>query len=353
MIITVTLNAALDITYRVPRFTPSTAHRVTETIERPGGTGVTVARLLAALGHRTVVTGFAGGPTGEVLRRLLAEEYGTERYGRERYGEKEKDGEGDGDADGGGRHTDRADRAEDTPGAPGPGRVEEVLTPVSGSTRRTIGVVDTATGEVTRLKEAGPVVTRAEWDSFHAAFTGLLPGADAVALCGSLPPGLPVGSYATLVRAAQAAGVPVLLDTHGEPLRRGIAARPDLVATTAGELTALTGFAEPVTAAHEARRRGARAVAASLGGDGVLVATADGSRRAAPPRPPGGDPTRACEAAVAGLLSALAEGLPWPERLSRAVALSAAAATARGPGEFDHAAYTRLLPDIEATEHPL
>lgn len=246
MIITVTLNAALDITYRVPRFTPRTAHRVTETIERPGGTGVTVARLLAALGHRTVVTGFAGGPTGEVLRRLLAEEYGTERYGTERYGEKdgEGDGEGDGDADGGGRRPDRPDNP-GAPGAPGAGRVEEALTPVSGSTRRTIGVVDTATGEVTRLKEAGPVVTRAEWDSFHAAFTGLLPGADAVALCGSLPPGLPVGSYATLVRAAQAAGVPVLLDTHGEPLRRGIAARPDLVATTAAELTALTGFAEP------------------------------------------------------------------------------------------------------------
>ncbi|WP_030546135.1 1-phosphofructokinase family hexose kinase [Streptomyces albus] len=316
MIVTVTLNTALDITHRVPRFTPRTAHRVTETVERPGGTGVTVARLLAALGHRTVVTGFAGGPTGEVLRRLLAEEHGP---------------------------------APSTGG----GAIEDALTPVSGATRRTIGVVDSATGGITRLKEAGPVITRAEWDAFHATFTGLLPGADAVALCGSLPPGLPVGSYATLVRAAQAAGVPVLLDTHGEPLRRGIAARPDLVATTAEELTGLTGFAEPVRAAHETRRRGARAVAASLGEDGVLVVTADSGWRAAPPRPPGGDPTRACEAAVAGLLSALAEGLPWPERLTRAVALSTAAATAQGPGEFDHAAYTGLLPDIEVTERAL
>ncbi|MFV2120898.1 PfkB family carbohydrate kinase, partial [Streptomyces sp. Act-28] len=68
MILTVTLNTALDLTYTVPALTPHTAHRVTDAAERPGGRGVNVARVLAALGHEAVVTGFAGGPTGDVLR---------------------------------------------------------------------------------------------------------------------------------------------------------------------------------------------------------------------------------------------------------------------------------------------
>lgn len=72
MILTVTLNAALDITYRTPALVPHTTHRVSEVVERPGGKGLNVARVLAALGHETVVTGFAGGRTGDVLRELLA-----------------------------------------------------------------------------------------------------------------------------------------------------------------------------------------------------------------------------------------------------------------------------------------
>lgn len=304
MILTVTLNAALDLTYRVPRLEPSAPHRVSEVAERPGGKGLNVARVLAALGHRSVVTGFAGGPTGEQLRRLLAD-------------------------------------------SPGGDRLEDALTPVAGDTRRTVTVVGKGDGTTTRFDEPGPVVSRAEWDAFRAGYRERLGEARAVALCGSLPPGLPVGSYTSLVRAAQSAGVPVLLDTSGEPLRRGIAARPDLVKPNTDELAGLTGFTEPVQAAREARRRGARAVVASLGAEGMLVATADGGWRAAPPRRLRGNPTGAGDSAVAGLLSALAEGLAWPQRLARAVALSAATVRAPAAGEFDRATYEDLLPRID------
>ncbi|PGH49094.1 1-phosphofructokinase family hexose kinase [Streptomyces sp. Ru87] len=307
MIVTVTLNAALDITYRVPRLRPAAEHRVAETAERPGGKGLNVARVLGALGHRAVVAGFAGGPVGAVLHELLGD-------------------------------------------SPGGGLVEDALTPIAGNSRRTLGVVDTGSGNTTQLNEAGPYVTPDEWDAFLGTYTGLLADASAVALCGSLPPGLAVGSYASLVRAAQAADVPVLLDTGGEPLRRGIAARPDLVKPNAEELAGLTGFTEPVRAAREARRRGARAVAASLGPDGMLVSTADGGWQAAPPERLRGNPTGAGDSAVAGLLSALVEGLPWPDRLARAVALSAATVLAPAAGEFDREAYEALLPRVAVTE---
>lgn len=97
----------------------------------------------------------------------------------------------------------------------------DALVPVAGATRRTIAVVDERTGDTTQLNEPGPAVAPAEWNAFQEAYEDLLAGVAAVALCGSLPPGVPVGAYAGLVRVARAAGVPVLLDTSGEPLRRG------------------------------------------------------------------------------------------------------------------------------------
>ncbi|MFJ3504464.1 MULTISPECIES: 1-phosphofructokinase family hexose kinase [unclassified Streptomyces] len=303
MIVTVTLNTALDLTYRVPALTPYASHRVTQVIERPGGKGLNVARVLAALGHETVATGFAGGATGAVLRDGLAA----------------------------------------TP-------VRDELVETAGSTRRTVAVVDAAGGDTTQLNEPGPNVTAAEWDAFRARFAALLDGAAAVALCGSLPPGIHVGAYAELVRLARAAAVPVLLDTSGEPLRRGIAARPDLVKPNADELARLTGAREPRRATLDARRRGAHAVVSSLGPEGLLAATPEGLWRAAPPAPVRGNPTGAGDSAVAGLLSGLVDGIPWPDRLVRAVALSAATVLSPVAGEFDRAAYEELLTRVKTTE---
>ncbi|MCX4846301.1 1-phosphofructokinase family hexose kinase [Streptomyces sp. NBC_00893] len=320
MILTVTLNTALDLTYGVPELVPHASHRVSEMSERPGGKGLNVARVLSALGHRTVVTGFAGGATGAVLRELLA-----------------------------GLPTD----------APGPGAapgtapapVTDALVTVAGNTRRTIAVVDRATGDTTQLNEPGPLVTADEWAALLGRYEELLAGADAVALCGSLPPGIHVGAYAELVRAARTAGVPVLLDTSGEPLRRGIAARPDLIKPNADELAQLTGGREPMRATRDARRRGAHGVIASLGPDGMLAVTPDGIWQAAPPAKVLGNPTGAGDSAVAGLLSGLVEGLSWPDRLRRAVALSTATVLSPTAGDFDRAAYEELLPRVGIEEH--
>lgn len=307
MIITVTLNAALDVTYRIPALVPHATHRVHDTAERPGGKGLNVARVLAALGHPTVVTGFAGGTAGAELRRLLAAE-------------------------------------------PHAGLLTDALVPIAGQTRRTVGVVDTAGGDTTMFNEPGPTVTPAEWAALLAVYRELLAadgGADAVALCGSLPPGVPVGAYAELIREARAAGVYVLLDASGPALRRGLAARPDLIKPNADELAGLTGFTEPARAAKDARQRGARAVAASLGADGMLALAEGGGWRAAPPARLSGNPTGAGDSAVAGLLSGAAEGLPWPDRLARAVALSAATVLTPAAGEYSADAYADLLPRVE------
>ncbi|MFD9373193.1 1-phosphofructokinase family hexose kinase [Streptomyces sp. NPDC060020] len=296
MILTVTLNTALDVTYRVPRLLPHASHRVAAVAERPGGKGVNVARVLAALGHEVTATGFAGGPVGTVVRELLAR----------------------------------------TP------QVVDALVPCADGSRRTLAVVDDFSGDTTQFNEPGPLITPAEWSRFLAQYGELVRGARAVALCGSLPPGVPVGAYAVLVRAARAAGVPVLLDTGGEALRRGVAARPEIIKPNAAELAELTGSRDPLPATRDARRRGAHAVVTSLGPDGLLAVTAEGTWQAAPPRALAGNPTGAGDSAVAGLLSALVEGADWPDRLTRAVALSAATVAAPTAGEFDPAVYEEL-----------
>lgn len=298
MILTVTLNTALDVTYRVPRLLPHASHRVTGVVERPGGKGLNVARVLAALGHEVTATGFAGGPAGALVRELLAAR------------------------------------------APG---VSDALVPCAGATRRTVAVVDEASGDTTQFNEPGPAIDSAEWSRFLTRYEALLAaGAEAVALCGSLPPGVPVGAYALLVRAARTAGVPALLDTSGEALRRGVAARPEIIKPNGAELAELTGSRDPHPATRDARRRGAHAVVTSLGPDGLLAATPEGTWQAAPPRALPGNPTGAGDSVVAGLLSALVEGADWPARLTRAVALSAATVAAPVAGEFDPRTYEEV-----------
>lgn len=194
MILTVTLNTALDLTYGVPELVPHASHRVGDMAERPGGKGLNVARVLSALGQATVVTGFAGGSTGAELRELLAQLAPRDTSGTDTRA--------------------AAAAAAVTPATttpistPAPAPITDALVTVAGNTRRTIAVVDRATGDTTQLNEPGPLVTADEWAALLDRYEELLTGADAVALCGSLPPGIHVGAYAELIRPARAAGIP-------------------------------------------------------------------------------------------------------------------------------------------------
>jgi 1-phosphofructokinase family hexose kinase len=277
--LTVTVNAALDVTYPVSALTTGATHRVGEPVVRAGGKGVNVARVLRALGAAVVATGLAGGASGAVLRAELA--------------------------------------------AAG---VPEAMFPIAGETRRTVAVVERS-GEATLFAEPGPLVTAPEWAGFLAHYRDLVADADLVVLSGSLPRGVPTDAYATLVRAA---GVPVLLDADGEALAAGAAAGPAVITPNRRELVAAAGDLDPLAL-------GADAAVVSDGPFGMTAYTADGVWTAAPPEQVVGNPTGAGDAAVAALVAGWR--LPWPERLANAVALSAAAVRAPLAGDFDRDFY--------------
>jgi tagatose 6-phosphate kinase len=300
VILTVTLNAALDVTYRVPELLPGATHRVDGVVARAGGKGVNVARVLRALSHEALVTGLAGGTTGAAIRQDLA-----------------------------------------SSGLP------DELVPIAGEARRTVTVVDAAGGTATVFNEPGAAVTADEWAEFLAVYRDLVGRAAVVVLSGSLPPGVPQDAYAQLIRLA--AGTTTILDTSGRPLLAGLPSGPDVIKPNADEL-GVAGANTPMDAAIRLRQAGAGAVVASLGPAGLLAVTGDGAWRATPPEPVVGNPTGAGDACVAALAAGLATGTPWPGVLVEAVAVSAAAVAAPVAGDIDPSAYRRLLPAIVVKE---
>lgn len=288
MILTVTLNAALDVTYAVPALVEGVSHRVDDVHTRAGGKGVNVARVLHGFGYDVLTTGLVGGPSGD---RFLA------------------------DLDAAG--------------------VAHSFAPVRGESRRTVTVVSGETGGATVLNEPGPPVDTAEWQAFLAHFVSLLDGTQVVVCSGSLPPGVPVDAYGQVCRTAAARGVPVVLDAHGPALLEALPAGPALVKPNRDELIATTGHGDVPAGAAHLRELGAGGVVVSLGAEGLLALTPRGSWCAAPSGAVRGNPTGAGDAAVAALAAGHADGADWPERLVRAVAWSVAAVREPYAGQVD------------------
>ena len=310
MILVVALNPALDITHHVPGVDWTGTNRAAAVETRPGGKGLNVARTLQAIGAKVTVTGLAGGAAGEEVAAGLA--------------------------------------------AAG---VAAAFTRIRGQTRRTFAVVDTERNDAALFNEPGALVEPADYAKFLVRYEQELNGSRAVVLSGSLPPGLGPDTYAELAASSAAAGVPVVLDAHGEALARGAAAGPAIVKPNLAELEALAGRSlsgadgadvEAVAeAARQLRVSGPGAVVVSLGAEGLWAVTGDGSWQAVPPEPVAGNPIGAGDAVVAGLAHGLVLNRPWDERLRHAVALGTASAAAPVAGEFSHAQYVELLPGVK------
>ncbi|GAA4572523.1 1-phosphofructokinase family hexose kinase [Planotetraspora kaengkrachanensis] len=337
MILTVTLNLALDVTYVVGDVDWNGMNRVGSAHRRAGGKGVNVARVLTSLGHEVLATGLAGGRTGDAVLADLALAGVTADF-----------------------------------------------TPIAAESRTTLVVSEAGASGSRRnalFNEPGPVVAEDDLARFTRHFAGLLRDADAVVISGSLPPGTPPDFYAGLAAMAAERGVPAIVDADGAPLRHALSGRPAIIKPNADELArAASGEAPPRTAsrprsadadgsanthgsantergadadrsafadrAQALRSAGAESVVVSLGARGALAVTPGGSWRARMPREITGNPTGAGDALVAGLALGLVEATPWPDRLRRATALGAAAVAAPLAGDVDPDVYLALHPAI-------
>lgn len=311
MILTVTLNAALDRTVAVPRMTLGHRHRAVESRRAPGGKGVNVARALKNLGEPVIATGLAGGATGARIRELLT--------------------------------------------------AEEVLSDfveVAGDSRTNISIVDPTSGEQTEVNERGPEVRPQELERFRSRLLYLAGGAEFCVIAGSLPPGAPADFYGELIERLRESGVPVLLDTDGEPMRAGLRAQPAVVAPNVTEAEEAVGYefgdAEDLAMGL--------AGLLEMGAEEAIVTTAEGCVAIAGPAT---DRHRyeasieplepvstvgAGDAFVAGYVASRRVGRARGECLARAVACGAESTQHLGAGVLDPVEADRLLDRVEVRE---
>ena len=293
MILTVALNATVNVTYEAEEVAWGAPNQISRMTSRAGGGSLAVARVLAGLGEEVLVAGFAGGGAGDLIEADLA------RSG-----------------------------------------VTTAFTRISRESRRVVEVADEAREQSTWLSEPAPFITTEELGRFAGEFRKLLLGVDAVVLSGGLPAGLPLDIYASLASYAAEASVPAIIHAGGPALWRSLERHPALVllASTAGVpgAGASEGPAALVT-------RGSKA-AAMLSGAALLAAASNGHAgqwRAALEGYPG--LSLSAEAVVAGLLPAVTQGWTWPDALVHAVALGASADLL---GEVDLDAYDLLSSEV-------
>ncbi len=312
MIITVTLNAAIDKTLAVPNFRLGRRHRAVEQTSMAGGKGVNVARALKALGQPVIATGLAGGPTGTRIIEQLTEEAILNEFVR-----------------------------------------------IREESRMSTAVVDPTSGEQTEINERGPAVSEAELELFVDKLLYLAKGAAVCVFSGSLPRGVDPGLYARLVTELHRIGVLSVLDSEGEPLRLAARAGPSILSPNELEAEELVGheFADEDdrrTAVREIVELGAREALmtradgclALLGGDGDAARPRQLCRATLEPLEPVSS-VGSGDAFLAGYVAARYSGREDLDCLRFGVACGAESTQHFGAGVLDPREVDRLLAEVQ------
>lgn len=305
MIVTVTLNPAVDQTLTIPGFAVGRVNRVTESRSHAGGKGVNVACFLADLGQEVAVTGFLGAANARPFEETFASKRITDRFVR-----------------------------------------------LEGATRVGLKIVDPGTHQTTDINFPGLAPRPEEIDELLGRIAALAGPDRWFALSGSVPPGVPDDIYARIIETVHGEKGRVVLDTGGRPLREAIAARPEVMKPNLDELSGLVGHtlettAEICAAGELLLDGGVRRVVVSMGGGGALFVDRGQALLARPPRVEVRSTVGAGDAMVAGLLFASLQGLPLEETARTATAAGAYAVTRIGTGVEDPAAWRELMVEVE------
>ena len=307
MILTVTLNAAIDKRYVVEGFRTGEVNRVKECTYVPGGKGLNVSKPVSIYGAEVVATGFAGCHAGAYIEDALK-----------------------------------------------PFGIRSAFYHVDAESRSCINIWDEVNQVQTEFLEPGFTLTEEDFAGFEAKFRQLVQEAKVVAMSGSVPKGLDGTAYQRLVKIVKDAGIPVILDTSGKLLEMGIEAIPTMIKPNIDEIRMLTGkrcddISEIIEAARAIHERGVKIVAVSLGADGSLAVGDDGIFRARVPKIDAVNTVGCGDSMIAGFALGLSKGLPLEETLRLASAISAAAAMREETGFFVMEDMEKLLPQIEIT----
>ena len=263
MILTVTMNPSIDISYPLETLHLDTVNRVDKVSKTAGGKGLNVTRVLAEIGDPVSATGLIGGSTGQFILDHLDQEIGKEFF------------------------------------------------EIQGETRNCIAILHE--GQQTEILEKGPSVSEEEGQAFLDHYEALLPDVAVVAISGSLPAGLPVDYYVKLVERAKKAEKPVVLDCSGVSLEKALAApiKPTVIKPNNEELSQLLGYevTKDLDQLKEVLQsnlfKGIDWVIVSLGADGAFAKHGDVFYKVDIPKIEVVNPVGSGDSTVAGIASAL------------------------------------------------
>jgi 1-phosphofructokinase family hexose kinase len=313
MILTVTLNTAIDKTLAVPNFRLGRRHRTVEQTTMPGGKGVNVARVLKTLGQPVIATGLAGGPTGTRIVEQLTQLSVLSDFVR-----------------------------------------------IGEESRTNTAVIDPTNGEQTEINERGPRVSEQEVELFVDKLLYLAKGASLCVFAGSLPRNVEPDIYGRLIRELHKLGVTTIVDTDGDPLRHAVRAEPDAISPNVLEAEELVGHEfndeeDHIVAVREMVDQGAgEAIMTTEDGCYAYMHSGDApgartlyrlrvSRDLIEPRATVGSG----DAFLAGFVAARYTGASTEEALIHGVACGAESTRHLGAGIVDPEHVRRLLGDIE------
>ena len=311
MIVTVTLNAALDRTVTVPNFQRGHRHRASQGLTLAGGKGINIARALKRLGSPVVAAGLAGGRTGtRIVEELTAE------------------------------------------------AILNDFVRIADESRTTTAVVDPTSSSYTEIVEWGPHVEPEELEMLMEKLHYLANGAEAVIFAGSLPRGVQDGFYAEAIRDLKRRNVQSVLDSDGQPLRLGTEAEPFLVTPNQPEAEGLVGqeFSDDDDFLM------ALDAIAEMGAQNVLITHEAGCVgrfredrrvrrfRALAPRLEALSAVGSGDTLLAGFIAARVAGSSTEDSLRNAVAAGAVSTLEVGAGRFEPRELGRIAAEVRVEE---
>ncbi len=304
IVLTVTINPAIDKTVYVDNFSVGKDFREIALYESAGGKGINVARTLRYLGVPCIAAGFLGGYSGEYIKHELDRE-----------------------------------------------RIEYEFTPIKNNTRTSLTIMDSKTNTITRILERGPKISSKEKVQFKKDYLRLLKFCDFVTLSGRIVPGVDDAYYAELVIIAQKNGVRTVFDTSGSALVAGLKKKPFMIKPNLHEAEyALNRRIRSLSAVKKAikdfQRMGISIVAITMGSKGAVVSDSQDIILAKPPKIKRKNPVGCGDAFIAGFLYAYSNSIRFSTAVKSAVACGAVNAVSITPGLISKKQLQKSLPKV-------
>lgn len=305
MVITVTLNPALDKTLYIDRFAAGGVNRASKMRTDIGGKGINVSKVLKNFGIESVCTGFLG----ENLKDCFLKELEFKS-------------------------------------------IRKRFTNIKANTRINIKIVDELSGINTDINESGPEITEAELNEFMESFKSICFNGDIVVLSGGVSPSVPKDIYKKLISIAKDKGAITILDADGELLREGLKAKPHIIKPNEYELSALfnkdqVSKKELIGIANKLRKDGISKILISMGAEGALYLTGSGIYSVKGLKVPVKSTVGAGDSMVAAIVYSMSNNFDDSETLRFATACGAATVTLEGTQACTLTQINDLLDKIE------